>query len=143
VVSDWGLGVPNMNLKQGLHGTPQVAFQNFTTLWSYADTGWDQITMDLVDNLTWSTGKHVIKTGFTYRHYKVDESSGDATDIFGAVDFRSFGTQSPAGDGGFDYASSCLESRIPAARTIDRRISQLDTARWQPTSRTTGAFLPN
>ncbi|MCZ2079364.1 MAG: TonB-dependent receptor [Bryobacterales bacterium] len=108
VVSDWGLEVPNMNLKQGLHGTPQVAFQNFTTLWSYADTGWDQITMDFVDNLTWSTGKHVIKTGFTYRHYKVDESSGDATDIFGALDFRSFGTQSPAGDGGFDYASFLL-----------------------------------
>lgn len=118
-MSDWGLAVPNLSAKEGLHGVPRVAISDFETLWSYADTMWAHDTIDFVDNITWNRGRHTVKTGFTYRHYKVDQDSGSNDDIFGALDFRDFGTQSPDGDGGFGHASFLLGIPFSSA-THDR-----------------------
>ncbi len=134
VVSDWGLNVPNMDAKQGLHGVPRVGISDFATLWAYTDTGWDQRTNDISDTVTFTLGKHVVKAGFTYRHYLVDEDAGSNDDIFGALDFRAFGTQNANEEGGYGYASFLLG--IPfSSGTHDR--SPKVMARY----RTLAAFL--
>jgi hypothetical protein len=119
VVQEWGLNLPHLSALQGLYGIPQVNFQNFTGLAANANTGWAQDSMEYLDNLSVTRGRHTIKTGFSYRHYKVNETTGDTSDNFGVVNFHSLGTQSPTGAGGYDYASFLLG--IPySSRTHDR-----------------------
>ena len=115
VVQDWGLQVPGASGLTGVHGFPGVSFENFQGLSGTANNGWAQNTQEYLDNVTYSHGKHVIKVGFDFRRFFVDEPSGSQNNFFGLTSFSEFGTQSMvpsvAGSnptGGFDYASFLL-----------------------------------
>jgi hypothetical protein len=105
VVTGAGLELPGLDALKGLYGFPQVSFENFTGYYSNANTGWAQDSMETLDNLTLTHSKHTVKIGFSYRHYKVNETVGDTSQNFGVMNFQAFGTQNAAGAGGFDYAS--------------------------------------
>jgi Carboxypeptidase regulatory-like domain/TonB dependent receptor len=108
VINDWGLQLPHLDALKDFYGFPQVNFQNFTGLTDDSNNGWAQDSFEYIDNLTLSRGKHTIKVGGSYRHYKVNETGGNASQLFGHTDFTSFGTQAPDGSNGFDYASFLL-----------------------------------
>jgi len=109
VLADWGLQLPHLDALENFNGFPQVNFQNFTSLTNNTEDGWAQDTMEYLDNLTWTRGRHTIKVGGSYRHYKVNEPSiNNAGQQFGYNNFTNFGTRDANGDGGFDYASFLL-----------------------------------
>ncbi|MGO8787448.1 MAG: carboxypeptidase regulatory-like domain-containing protein [Terriglobia bacterium] len=120
VVQDWGLQVPGASGLTGVHGFPGVTWSNFVGganggLIGTANNGWAQNTQQFLDNVTYSHGKHVIKVGFDFRRFFIDEPSGSQNNFFGLTSFSEFGTQSMvpgvAGSnptGGFDYASFLL-----------------------------------
>lgn len=108
VINEWGLQLPHLDALKEFYGFPQVNFENFTGLTNDANAGWAQDAMEYLDNVTFSRGKHTIKVGGSYRHYKVNETGGDPSQLFGHTDFTAFGTQNAQGEGGFDYASFLL-----------------------------------
>lgn len=108
VINEWGLQLPHLDALKSFYGFPQVNFENFTGLTNDANAGWAQDSMEYLDNVTLNRGKHTIKVGGSYRHYKVNETGGDPSQLFGHTDFTAFGTQDPQGNGGFDYASFLL-----------------------------------
>ena len=115
VAQNVGLDIPNLSGLSGKHGFPAVTFNNFENLGGYTDYGWAMNTYEYLDDLTWSHGKHLIKTGFSYRRNYVNNFNGDSTMIFGSTGFSGFGTENTiAGVGtidpqsGFDYASFLL-----------------------------------
>ena len=110
-----GLDVPGISGLTGVYGFPGFSFNNFQGLNGSANNGWAMNTEEYLDNVTWSHGKHVIKAGFSYRRYYVNQPSGDQTQFFGALSFNEFGTESSISGvgpnsptGGFDYASFLL-----------------------------------
>jgi hypothetical protein len=108
VVNEWGLQLPNLDALKDFYGFPQLSFSNFTGLTNDANAGWAQDSMEYLDNVTLNRGKHTIKIGGSYRHYKVNETGGDPAQQFGYTNFTSFGTQDAQSKGGFDYASFLL-----------------------------------
>ena len=108
VINDWGLQLPNLDSIKDYYGFPQVNFENFTGLTNDANAGWATDTMEYLDNVTLTRGKHTITVGGSYRHYKVNETYGDPSQLFGYNTFTAFGTQDANSNGGFDYASFLL-----------------------------------
>lgn len=124
IAQDWGLQVPTANLLNGRKGFPGINFANFNNLGGNSLSGWAQNTTEYLDNVTYTHGKHVIKTGFMGRHYLVNETVNQTNEYWGVAGFGNFGTQSilpnvpnTTPQGGFDYASFLLG--IPASANID------------------------
>lgn len=55
---------------QGLGGLPVVSIIGFTGLGDWAGSGDLEQTFQGSDNLTWTTGKHLIEAGFSFMHWK-------------------------------------------------------------------------
>ena len=119
VVSALGLAVPGASAMGGIYGFPSANISDFDCLGcglgSTANNGWAENTWEFLDNVTFTHGRHTVKTGFTARHYLVDEPSGDQTQLFGQTGFSQFGTQNAVTGSsaldpttGFGYASFLL-----------------------------------
>jgi hypothetical protein len=114
IAQDVGIQIPNLSSLNSVHGFPAVTFNNFQNLGGFANSGWAMNTLEFLDNVTWSHGKHVIKMGFSDRRYFVDKVLGQ-NDYFGSIGFGPFGTTNSISDfgtidpnSGFDYASFLL-----------------------------------
>ncbi len=103
VVKQVGLQGIDLSNKMDLHGVPELNFNNFSGMFEWADYFWMTQTLEILNNLTYTIGKHTLKTGFLLRHNTVNISEGSDTSLsdFGVLNFDGFAA-------GFDYADFLL-----------------------------------
>lgn len=105
VVEALGLQGIKLDNKRGLAGVPSFRWNNFSTIANFPTYFWMTETFELLDNLTWTKGRHVIKAGLLHRYNRVNIShnpSGAGLDgDFGTFIFDGFAS-------GFDYADFLL-----------------------------------
>ncbi|MBI3697147.1 MAG: TonB-dependent receptor [Acidobacteria bacterium] len=100
VADKWGLQGLNLSNKGGLAGVPRVYFVNFSGLYEYGTYFWVQESFDIINNLTWSKGKHIFKGGVFLRRSRINISDYGEND-FGRMQFDGFAS-------GFDYGDFLL-----------------------------------
>ncbi|MBI3680006.1 MAG: TonB-dependent receptor [Acidobacteria bacterium] len=100
VAEKWGLQGLNLSNKRGLAGVPRVYFTNFSGLFEYGTYFWVQESFDMINNLTWTKGKHIVKAGVFLRRNRINISDYGEND-FGRMNFDGFAT-------GFDHADFLL-----------------------------------
>ncbi|MPY90358.1 MAG: hypothetical protein GEU99_20855 [Luteitalea sp.] len=103
LVERWGLEGLNLSSKTDLSGVPNVSWSSFPAYTEFGTSSWAHSTYELLNNVTFTKGRHLIKTGFLMRRYHANVSSGTSASQ------RDFGTYSFTGEfTGFDYADFLL-----------------------------------
>lgn len=101
VAEKWGLQGLNLANKRGLSGVPRVYFVNFSPLHESGSYFWVQESFDIINNLTWTKGKHIVKSGVFLRRSRINIAEYNTVNDFGRLDFDGFAS-------GFDYADFLL-----------------------------------
>ncbi len=102
LVESWGIQGLNLGNKRDRAGIPQINWTNFSRFFEFNSFYWAHQTYELLDNVTWTKGKHALKVGGLARRYDLNnEGGGDGSPLFGSYSFNGFAT-------GFDYADFLL-----------------------------------
>jgi hypothetical protein len=97
----WSLQGLNLVNKRGLSGVPRVYFVNFSPVYESGSYFWVQESFDIINNLTWTKGRHIAKAGLFLRRSRINIAEYNTVNDFGRFDFDGFAT-------GFDYADFLL-----------------------------------
>jgi len=108
VLRDWGLLGVRIENKGHLTGLPRIQFVNFSRIRERGTTFWVNNSWDIIDNVTWTKSKHIIKAGILIRPNQPNIDENPQTD-FGDFRFNGFAS-------GFDYADFLLGIPITSSR---------------------------
>ena len=95
-------GIEGVNTTSGLSGVPAINFNNFSGLTDIWQEFYMSQTLEALDNVTLTKGRHTIKAGALFRYNTPAQSNQPANSTdYGSYTFTSFAT-------GFDYSDFLL-----------------------------------
>ena len=128
----------------GLGGLPNVAISGFSGLYESGGGGDDEQTYEFTDTLTWSKGKHLIESGFSWMHWKFNNYGLDDNGSFSSNGYYTSAgnTNAPNYNAFADYLLGDLSATsyavLPVSATpVNNRFGFFITDDWKATSKLT------